>query len=58
MVILLIGKRTPILPVEHTNISLEWRFKWRATSDAILAESEYPCSPVQALAFPLFATIA
>ena len=53
-----IGKAFPITPVEATKTSCGLIPRAQAASAAMIRASLSPVSPVQALAFPLFATIA
>src|SRR6185437_3961061 len=53
-----IGSTRPITPVEPTNTWCKGMERCSATALAIVFAATNPCSPVQALAFPLLAIIA
>ena len=52
------SSRRPITPVEATKTCPAGRFKVRATSRTVASASARPWRPVQALALPLFRTMA
>lgn len=52
------GSRRPMVPVEETHTSLAEQPMACAVRAAMLSVSRTPCSPVQALALPLFTTTA